>query len=318
MNVPLVSVCILTYNHKRYIRDCIMSVIAQSSDVTLEILVGDDCSEDGASSIVEALASEYPHLIHYFRHVSRLGPAENYLSLIRKARGAFIAYLDGDDFWLPGKLAAQVSFLERRPDCPAVYSNALVIRDDGVPLGVFNNPQPARFDINALLRRGNFLNHSSTLYRASLRENVLALPTPFLDYRVHLRHARHGAVGYLNQVLVAYRVGSSSSMVVHANDLVRRLYWEALLDVPRGSVNEDDLARAMAGFVRSVLLRSIRTKDVFMLRRWLPVIMAASPVGWIKMCSFISAGILRTVIQKGTDALCARLTGNHLRILFRR
>lgn len=318
MTTPLVSVCIATFNHARYIRDCIMSVIAQAGDVTLEILVGDDLSEDGASAIVEALAREYPHLIRHFLRTRRLGPTENYFSLIRDARGRFIANLDGDDFWLPGKLAAQVSFLERRPDCPAVCSNALVIRDDGVPLGMFNNPQPERFDINALLRMGNFLNNSSILYWASLRENLLAMPVPSLDYRAHLCLARHGDIGYLNQVLVAYRVGSSSSMVANQNDLVRRLYWEALLDVPRGAVNPDDLAWAMAGFVRSVLLRAIRKKDVSMLFRWMPVIMAASPVGWIKMCSFICAGIVRTVIRKASDALCARLSGNHLRILFRR
>ncbi len=318
MNKPVVSVCIVTCNHERYIRDCIMSVIAQSSDVPLEILVGDDLSEDGTSGIVAAIANEYPHLIRYFRHAPRLGPAENYLSLIRESRGTFIAHLDGDDFWLPGKLAAQVSFLERHLDCPAVYSNALTVRDDGAPLGVFNNPQPSRFDINALLRGGNFLNHSSMLYRASLRENLLSMPTPFLDYRIHLCHARHGAIGYLNQVLVGYRVGSSTSMVVRAKDLVLRLYWEALLNVPRESVNAEDLAGGMAGFVRSVLLQSFRTNSFFVLRHWLPIIMAASPVGRMRMCSLISSGIFRTAIQKASDILCTRLNGNHLQILFRR
>ncbi len=318
MNMPLVSVCIVTYNHERYIRDCIMSVIAQSSDMPLEILVGDDLSEDGTSSIVAAIANEYPHLVRHFFHSPRLGPAGNYLSLIREARGAFIAHLDGDDFWLPGKLSAQVSFLEQHPDCPAVYSNALLISDDGMPLGVFNNPQPSRFDINSLLRRGNFLNHSSMLYRASLRENILALPTPFLDYRIHLCHARHGAIGYLNQVLVGYRVASSSSMVVHQKELVRRLYWEALLDVPRESVHEDDLAKAIAGFARSILLRSMMAKDISILRHWVPIIVGASPVGWVKMCSFICGGILRVVVRKASDAMWAWLTGNHLQILFRR
>lgn len=318
MNIPMVSVCVATCNQERYIRDCIMSVIAQCGDVAIEILVGDDHSEDGTTRIVAEIADQYPHLVRHFIHVPRLGPAENYLGLIRKARGTFIAHLDGDDFWLPGKLVAQVSFMERHPDCPAVYSNALAIRDDGVPVGVFNNPQPERFNFNALLRGGNFLNHSSMLYRASQRENVLALPTPFIDYRIHLCHARDGAVGYINKVLVGYRVGSSSSMVFHAGDLVRRLYWEALLDVPRGSVNKDHLAWAMAGFVRSVLLQAYNTKDLSKLQHWLPVIMAASPVGWVKMCSFISSGILRTVFRKALDAACAGLSGNHLRILFRR
>jgi len=318
MSTPLVSVCIVTFNHERYIRDCLMSVIAQSSDVTLEILVGDDFSEDRTSVIVEALAAEYPHLIRHFRHVPRLGPTENYLSLIREARGTLIAHLDGDDFWLPGKLAAQMSFLEQHPDCSAVYSNAFVVRDDGVPLGFFNNPQPERFDLNGLLRRGNFLNHSSMLYRASLRENLLALPTPFLDYRVHLRHAQHGAIGYLNQVLVGYRVNSSSSILVHANAMVRRLYWEALLDAPRDSVNADDLAAGMAEFARRVFFRSAKMKDIPLLLQWLSIVMAASPVGRLKMGILIFAAILRVGIQEAVATLCARLGGNRLKILYRR
>ncbi|MGV8050829.1 MAG: glycosyltransferase family 2 protein [Anaerolineaceae bacterium] len=318
MSTPLVSVCIVTLNHERYIRDCLMSVIAQSSDVTLEILVGDDFSEDGTSAIVDNLLGEYSHLIRYFRHEPRLGPTANYQFLIREAKGKFIAHLDGDDFWLPGKLAAQVSFLTQHPDCSAVYSNALAIRDDGVLLGLFNNPQPPKFNINGLLRRGNFLNHSSLLYRASLRKDVLALPTPFLDYRVHLCHARHGAIGYLNQVMVGYRVSSSSSMIVHANDLVRRLYWEALLDASRGSVNAGDLAGGMAEFARSVFFRSLRIKDVSLLRQWIPVVMAASPVGQVKMGMLIFAAILRVGIQEALTVLSALMNGNCLKILYRR
>ena len=318
MTTPLVSVCVVTFNHARYIRACLMSVIAQSSDVTLEILVGDDLSEDGTSAIVAELAREYPHLIRHFRHAPRLGPAENYRFIICKARGALIAHLDGDDFWLPGKLAAQTALLVQHPECSAVYSNALAVRDDGTPLGLFNNPLPTRFDINDLLRRGSFLNHSSMLYRASLRENLLALPTPFLDYRVHLCHAQHGTIGYLNQALVGYRVNSSSSIIVHANELVRRLYWEALLDAPRGSVNADDLAGGMAAFARSVFFRSIRIKDVSLLRQWLPIVIAASPVGRMKMGILIFAAILRVGIQEAVAALCARLGGNRLKILYRR
>ena len=316
---PLVSVCVVTYNHKRYIRDCLMSVIAQCTDVSIEILVGDDHSEDGTSKIIEELANKFPYIIHHFYHKERLGfGSKNYQLLIKKAKGKYIAHLDGDDFWLPGKLAAQVHFMEQHPDCPAVYSNAIVIRDDGVPLGVFNNPQPTRLDINSLLRYGNFLNHSSMLYRAFLRENLLTLQAPFLDYRIHLNHAKHGAIGYLNQAFVAYRVNSSSSIIIHANDKVRGLYWEALLDVPRDSVNVDDLAKSIAEFARSIFFRSIKIKKVSLIRQWLPIIMMGSPVSRAKMSILIFLAIIRVGIQESLAALYARLSGNPLKILYYR
>lgn len=295
-----------------------MSVIAQSSDVSLEIIVGDDQSDDGSSAIIEILAKKYPDLIRYFRHAQRLGGCENYRFVMQQAKGTFIAHLDGDDFWLPGKLAAQVRFMEQHSNCPAVYSNAVAISDDGIVIGVFNNSQSERHDINSLLRRGNFLNHSSMLYRAFLREDLLKLPPLFLDYRIHLRHARHGAIGYLNQALVVYRVSSTSSIIVHANETVRRSYWEALLDAPRDFVNADDLASGMAQFARSIFFRSIRIKDISLLHQWLPIIMARSPVNRIKMSLLIFAAILRTGIRELLTALYAFLSRNHLKVIYYR
>ena len=318
MNIYKVSVCVVTYNHARYIRDCLISVLAQCEDVSLEILVGDDLSEDETGKIVQSLANRYPKIIRYFCHSKRKGPASNYQFLIRKAQGEYIAHLDGDDLWLPGKLATQIRFMEQHPDCPAVYSNAITIRDDGVLLGVFNNFQPTRFDINSLLRHGNFLNHSSMLYRAFLREDLLRLPPSFLDYRIHLHHARHGAIGYLNQTLVSYRVNSSSSMIVHANNDVRRLYWEALLDVPRDSINADDLASGIAEFARSIFFRSIRIRHVSLIRQWLPIIIASSPVSRTKMSVLIFSAIIRTGVRELFAALYAHLSGNSFKILYYR
>lgn len=316
--MPQVSVCVITYNHLIYIRDSLMSVIAQSSDVSLEIIVGDDQSDDGSSEVIEALAKKYPDLIRYFRHTQRLGGCENYRFVMQQAKGAFIAHLDGDDFWLPGKLAAQIRFMEQYPDCPAVYSNAIAISDNGIVIGVFNNTQPIRHDMNSLLCRGNFLNHSSMLYRASLREELLKLPPLFLDYLIHLRHARHGAIGYLNQALVGYRVNSTSSIIVHANDVVRRFYWEALLDAPRDSVNADDLASGMAEFARSIFFRSIKIKRVALLREWLPIILSASPVRKIKMIALIVAAVVRVGFRELMAWLYSKMSGDDLKILYYR
>lgn len=295
-----------------------MSVIAQSSEVSLEIIVGDDQSDDGSSAIIEALAKKYPDLIRYFRHPQRLGGCENYRFVMQQAKGQFIAHLDGDDFWLPGKLAAQIRFMEKNPDCPAVYSNAVAINDNGMVIGVFNNLQSERHDINSLLRRGNFLNHSSMLYRASLRQELLKLPLLFLDYLIHLRHTRHGAIGYLNQALVAYRVNSTSSIIIHANDQVRHFYWEALLDPPCGSVNADDLASGMAEFARSIFFRSCKIKNTTLLQHWLPIILSASPVGKIKMITLIVAAISRIGFRELMTWIYSKISGNYLKIIYYR
>lgn len=315
--IPIVSVCVVTFNQERYILDCLMSVIAQHTNVSLEILVGDDHSTDSTSSIIKELADKFPHLIYHFYHINRLGfGSKNYHFLIGKAKGKYIAHLDGDDFWLPGKLAAQVNFMEKNPDCPAVYTNAFTIRDDGQPMGLFNNPQPTRININELVRHGNFLNNSSILYRASLRENILTLQPPFLDYQIHLRHAQHGAIGYINQALVAYRVNSSSSVIIQSNNLVRHLYWNALLDVPRELILKKDLAKGMADFMRRIFFRSIRIKSCSLIYEWWPRIMIQAPVGRIRMIYWTLLSIFRTGLFEIIGTACARISRSQIKVLY--
>lgn len=250
MTEPLVSVCVVTHNHEAYIRDCLMSVIAQSVDVALEILVGDDCSTDGASTIIDNIAAAFPHLVRVIRHGERLGSgSRNCQRLLAEARGRFIAHLDGDDYWLPGKLRRQLDFLDRYPDVTAVYSNAIVIDASGKLRGAFNVNVPAVLNLGYLLRGGNFLCHASLLYRAEHKHRFLPLSTPFLDYRFHIELARGGNLGYVDASLVGYRVASATSVSSGNSTLVRRLYLDALAAVGDDAAWRDELSRAYAQFL---------------------------------------------------------------------
>lgn len=225
---PTVSVCIATYNQRPYIADCLHSALMQRHDVDLEILVGDDDSTDGTADVVAEIAAAHPGIVRLIRHRPNVGPARNYQQLIAEARGAYVAHLDGDDFWLPGKLRTQLRFLARHPACVAVYGNAVAVDRGGCILGAFNNEQPSTVDLTYLLRRGNYLNLSSLLYRATLKPLITEIPGEFIDYRIHLRLAKRGRLGYVNRALVGYRVGSATSMILRMPDKVRELYWDAL------------------------------------------------------------------------------------------
>jgi len=318
VTTPLVSVCIVTFNHEHYIHDCVMSVVDQARDVALEIIIGDDVSEDSTQEIVEELATRYPTLIQYHRNRTRLGPAGNYLSLIERSRGRFVAHLDGDDLWLPGKLEAQVSYLQQHSDCSVVYSNALTIREDGTDLGFFNNRQKEKFDLEYLLMRGNFLCLSSMLYRAEFKADVLALPVPFIDYRVHLLLARKGDLGYINRHLLKYRVNSGSSILVNTNDVVRELYWDAISSVPRQSVSTGALNGCVAEFGRSVFFAALRRRNWRLFRTWLPVMMSFSPAGRVKMSLLVLAAIMRAGLFAAAQELRQITSRESIRILYRR
>ncbi len=227
--------------------------------------------------IIAEYVRRFPNMLIHHRHVQRRGATENYRFLIGAARGEYIAHLDGDDFWMPGKLRRQIAFLDANPDCTAVYSNALVVDDRREFVGVFSGRHPAKLGFSELLRRGNFLNTSSMVFRASERDSLLAIDGDFIDYQIHLRLLRNGKLGYLNAVLANYRKGSSGSALVHANDLVRECYWKALLDVPE-SVGDGLRAKAMADFLSKVFFRALRTRDATLMRSWWGRVISKAPV----------------------------------------
>ncbi|MFZ6646242.1 glycosyltransferase [Undibacterium sp. TJN25] len=254
-----ISVCIVTYNHAAYIHDCLSSVIAQQVDAELEVLVGDDCSSDETRTIIKQFSDKYPEMIYPIFHKENLGSTRNYQYLINEASGDYIAQLDGDDFWLPGKLRAQLGFLEENRECSAAYTNAIVINNSGDLIAKFNGELPPQFDLNFLLEKGNFLNASSVMYRAHCKYQVLKVDGPILDFHAHVLLASQGYLGYVNKVLVAYRLNSTTSITTARRDLLMELYWKGILSAWKLGADENALRHCMIGFYRS-LIRSALTR----------------------------------------------------------
>jgi len=318
LNIPKVSVCVVTYNHERYIRDCLMSVLAQCEDVSLEILVGDDLSQDETGNIVQSLADKYPSLIRYFRHTKRKGPLANYQFLIREACGEYIAHLDGDDFWLPGKLRRQLALLEKTPDLVAVFSNAIVVDDNVVLKGAFNRSIPETFDLGFLLRRGNFICHSSLIYRAKVKESILNIPTPCIDYQIHIQLAQQGCLGYVNCTLVGYRVASATSMSILQPDHVRDLYWQALSSVENSPQISEDLNLAMTHFIyvstRDFICNSHFSKILPLWKKILPIL----PVSKTFFLFNFLGIILNRLKFQFSELIAQKILQNPLKIYFKR
>lgn len=316
MSFPLVSVCIPTYNHERYIRQCLDGVLMQSADLSLEVLVGDDASTDGTEAIVRGFAERFPTIVRYIRNNERKGPSGNMRFLIREARGAYIAHLDGDDFWLPGKLAAQIGFLEAHSDTPAVYSNAFCISDDGLPRGIFTDFEDGFVHATDLVRRGNFLNHSSMVYRAGLREALLNTNESRLDFHVHLILASYGALGYLPAPLTVYRLSSNTSILVHSNSHVRELYWQALRENAPSLVTAEDLSTGMAEFMRSIFFRSLKLRSPRLIASWWPRILGEAPMGKTRLLAQACFAIFRAGIRGLFSNICERTVCNKMKVLY--
>ena len=119
--LPLVSICCITYNHAPFIRKCLDGFLMQETKFPIEILIHDDASSDGTDGIIREYAEKYPDLIYpIFEFVNQYSRGnQNVIDFYnyRRAKGKYIAYCEGDDYWTdPDKLQKQVDFMELHPD----------------------------------------------------------------------------------------------------------------------------------------------------------------------------------------------------------
>jgi glycosyltransferase involved in cell wall biosynthesis len=126
---PRVSAIIIVRNGEQFIAEAIESVIAQEG-VAWELIVVDDGSSDGTEAIVQSFASRPAgrlRLLHHPGHAN-LGMSASRNLGIAESRGEYVAFLDADDLWLPGKLAEQVAILDSEPPTAMVYGRTLIWR----------------------------------------------------------------------------------------------------------------------------------------------------------------------------------------------
>ena len=232
---PLVSVVVASYNHAPFVQDCLRSALSQGID-DLEILVTDDGSTDATAQHVAALGDPRIHL-HAFAQNRGACLAMN--DALRRSRGRYIAVLNSDDLFLPGKLRRQIDFLEHNPQVGAVFGWPSFIDEQGQPFhdpahkdhAVFHQPNRGRHQwLRHFFDQGNALCHPTALLRREFYQNVglydpRLAQVPDLDQwiRVCMRYDIH----VLPEPLTAFRIRSGQQNASGARpEVVRRDAWE--------------------------------------------------------------------------------------------
>jgi glycosyltransferase involved in cell wall biosynthesis len=126
INSPRVTVITAFLNGEAFLAEAIESVVSQTFG-SWELLLVDDGSDSAATTIAKSYAAQYPHKIRYLdhpNHVNRGVTVSRNLG-IQHARGEFVAILDGDDVWLPSKLANHVAILDAHPEVGMVGGTAI-------------------------------------------------------------------------------------------------------------------------------------------------------------------------------------------------
>lgn len=129
---PIVSIGVLVYNQKEYISLAIESILNQEVNFDYEIVIADDCSNDGTRDILINYQQKYPKIIKLILQEKNIGLAENSKILKRACKGRYRATLEGDDYWINNqRLQQQVDFLENNRDFSAVCGGLISIDESG-------------------------------------------------------------------------------------------------------------------------------------------------------------------------------------------
>lgn len=214
---PKVSVCIVTMNHERFIEQCVRSALDQLTDFDFEVIVGDDCSTDRTPQILKQLEAEYAPKLKVLLHERNLNGTQNYFSVHNMALGQYVAHLDGDDYWLPGKLQRMTDLMEKNPDVNVAWHRVYIEVDDGTQvLGMpLEDPKKLfgsyKIPFSTLIRYyGTTGQHSASIYRRSARK-VYAREERTLDYFHSLSLCEDGFAMYVPEPLGIYRFYKSST-----------------------------------------------------------------------------------------------------------
>jgi glycosyltransferase involved in cell wall biosynthesis len=205
-----VSVLVMTYNHANFITQTLDSVLMQQVNFNYEILISEDCSTDGTRDIVIEYQKRFPHKIRLLLSQQNIRSNAIVVRGINAAQGEYIALLDGDDYWTsPDKLQKQVDFLDNHPECSLCFHNAQVFYEDGSKEPWNWTPADQKeFSTLEDIWMGNFIATCSTMFRRGLFGEVPDWYDsffPITDWPLHILNAEQGKIGYINEVMGAYR-----------------------------------------------------------------------------------------------------------------
>jgi glycosyltransferase involved in cell wall biosynthesis len=213
--VAKVTVILTSFNHEKFIRESIESVLNQTFK-DFELFIWDDASKDSSWEIIQSYKDS--RIRAYRNPEQRRGIYGINKTISELAQAGYIAIHHSDDVWEPEKLSKQVAFLNENPDIGAVFTNALAIDEEGVPLSdkshfyskIFDQKNRDRFAwLNHFFYHGNALCHPSVLIRKECYEKCGIYRYGFAqigDFDMWVRLCLQYEIYVFEEKLVRFRV----------------------------------------------------------------------------------------------------------------
>jgi glycosyltransferase involved in cell wall biosynthesis len=245
---PLVSVLMITYNHAEYLAEAIEGIVSQQCGFQFELIIGEDASMDATRRIALDYQQRYPEIIRVIHSAANVGMNANGGRIFSRARGEYVAYCEGDDYWCsPHKLARQVALIRDRADVGIVHTDWVRARRavDGwkvgwnksvhsrVPRTLLEGELFRTFHYPRILRTCTILLRRSTLQEFA-KSALAGKAYKFGDAVLAAYTASRWKVAYLPEVTAVYRESPNSAL---------RSGKQARLDFLKSSLEFDSDAR---------------------------------------------------------------------------
>jgi len=243
---PLASICVLSYNHARYLPETLDSALAQTYP-NIEIIVVDDGSKDDSLAIARGYEAKYPARVKVYTHPNNenRGISRTINLASDSSTGSYWSVLGSDDILCPDKIEKQIAFLEAHPELGFVYCYVDYIDFEGKKLpgkfgkDITSEPQPLR----AMIME-NYIPAMAILARreavARVGDHDPDLVYSDWDFWVRLLLLYKG--GFIAESLSKYRVHSDNTSIgtPRATQVghIRDLYFKLLQHVEKGLLNE--------------------------------------------------------------------------------
>ncbi len=217
--MPVVSVKMITYNHGHYLAEAIEGVIAQQTDFPIELVIAEDCSTDNTREIALDYQRLYPKLIRVIYSDHNVGMMVNSKRAMAACRGEFIAYCEGDDYWIdPNKLREQVAVLKRFNNIDITFHSCYLKyeKQQKEILSNVQSPTDKVFTLSEVIAGdGGFMPSASLLVRRSLLVSIQdwfdATMPPVGDYFIQVFGSQRGGAFYMNKPMSVYRTEVNES-----------------------------------------------------------------------------------------------------------
>ena len=205
----LISIVTPSFNQDRYIEQTIQSVLSQDYP-SIEYMIVDGGSTDETVSIIK----KYEEKLAFWVSEKDQGQTDAINKGFGRAKGDIFAWLNSDDTYEPGAIAAAVTYLQEHPQVGMVYGDCNYIDDSGNVTGKFNAAQTNYH----LLRQGYTHIPQQTMFlRAELWKQVGPLDPSFyfaMDYDLWTRIAAHAPIRYIPQTWANFRLHTSGKTIM--------------------------------------------------------------------------------------------------------